>query len=400
MIDHRTENPDPGSPEGSFHLDDSVLVCAGDESSIDHIEVQDDILSCSHDGDACPTHDADGFVEVVFKGERRAYYRNMSGDPLSAGEYVITEAEKGIDLGQVTTTGSVAYLKSALRAKHCKTEFRSVLRRAEPTEVTVLEHHRRDERAAFGLCQDRIHRLQLPMKLIDVEYQFDRNRITFYFTADGRVDFRELVKELAAEFRTRIELRQIGPRDEAKRIGGFGNCGRELCCASWLGTFEPISTGMARMQNLTLNPFKLAGQCGRLKCCLAFETQVYEELLQRFPPLDSPILTTKGHGKVEKVDIFQDYVYIYHERGDLWERLTLTETQELLAHPPVPAAPVEPRPMRDRSRTPSAQTQATSSPTDPQRKKEKDGIHEAHRGPEGSKKSGARKSSPPNRGKR
>jgi cell fate regulator YaaT (PSP1 superfamily) len=167
------------------------------------------------------------------------------------------------------------------------------------------------------------------MKLIDVEYQFDRNRITFFFTADGRVDFRALVKELAAAYRTRIELRQIGPRDEAKRFGGLGNCGRDLCCTAWLGNFEPISTGMAKMQNLTMNPFKLAGQCGRLKCCLAFESQVYEELLKRFPPLETMIKTEKGIGRIEKVDIFQDVVYLYHEKNDIWEKLTLDDVKKL-----------------------------------------------------------------------
>jgi cell fate regulator YaaT (PSP1 superfamily) len=168
------------------------------------------------------------------------------------------------------------------------------------------------------------------MKLVDVEYQFDRNRITFYFTADGRVDFRQLVRELAAEYRTRIELRQIGPRDEAKRMGGFGVCGRELCCSSWLGMFEPISTDMARLQNLTINPFKLAGQCGRLKCCLSYEAQLYEELLKRFPPLEYRIKTSKGEGKIEKIDIFQDAIYIHYPKINGWDRMTLDEVNELI----------------------------------------------------------------------
>jgi cell fate regulator YaaT (PSP1 superfamily) len=272
----------------------------------------------------------DACTEVLFKGERRGYYVNATGLPVEEGTYVIVEAEKGNDLGVVSAAGATALFKSRQRTRPCADPLRRVLRLAEESEVRVIAYHREQERTAFEVCLEKIHMLNLPMKLVDVEFQFDRNRITFYFTADGRVDFRELVRELASEYRTRIELRQIGPRDEARRIGGFGVCGRELCCNAWLGAFEPISTDMAKLQNLSLNPFKLAGQCGRLKCCLSYELRLYEELLKKFPPLDYTFNTERGQARIEKLDIFQDAIYIHYRDSDAWERLTLEEAHALM----------------------------------------------------------------------
>ncbi|MDH7516435.1 MAG: regulatory iron-sulfur-containing complex subunit RicT [Bacteroidota bacterium] len=270
------------------------------------------------------------YTEVVFKGERRGYYINATGIELSPAMYVIVEAEKGVDLGVVGLTGTQAFMKWRMRSKQGQDVQRKILRIADENDVSVLRMHREQERSAFHVCLEKIAKLGLPMKLVDVEFQFDRNRITFYFTADGRVDFRELVRELAAEYRTRIELRQIGPRDEAKRIGGYGVCGRELCCTSWLDAFEPISTDMAKLQNLSLNPFKLAGQCGRLKCCLAFERKIYEQLLERFPSLDDRISTPNGYARIEKIDIFQDVVFLHYEKSDTVEKLTLEDFNRLI----------------------------------------------------------------------
>jgi cell fate regulator YaaT (PSP1 superfamily) len=269
------------------------------------------------------------YTEVSFKGDRRCFYMNNAGLCLEDGAMVVVEAEKGNDLGMVVACGEVAYVRCILRGKSNDDHLRRVVRSASESDLVIANNHRSQEESAFRFCLLKIDKLHLPMKLVDVEYQFDRNRITFYFTADGRVDFRELVKELAAEYRTRIELRQIGPRDEARRMGGFGNCGRELCCSSWLENFEPISTGMAKLQNLTLNPFKLAGQCGRLKCCLAFESQVYEDQLKRFPPLETVVTTKKGTARVEKIDIFQDAIYLHYEKSDEWERLELKAYEAL-----------------------------------------------------------------------
>ncbi|MDT8325496.1 MAG: regulatory iron-sulfur-containing complex subunit RicT [Bacteroidota bacterium] len=316
-------------------LDDSVLVYSSEDGEVAG-KVGDEVAE-GHDGTDCHGStpagekiDTSPYVEVVFKGERRGYYCNARGLGVEEGGYVVVEAEKGLDLGVVGALGDTAYMKSRLRMRPCKESPRKIVREATDADMKVMFFHREQEQTAFQICLDRIAKLDLPMKLVDVEYQFDRNRITFYFTADGRVDFRQLVRELAAEYRTRIELRQIGPRDEAKRMGGFGVCGRELCCSSWLGMFEPISTDMARLQNLTINPFKLAGQCGRLKCCLSYEAQLYEELLKRFPPLDYRLKTSKGEGRIEKVDIFQDAIYVHYPDNNGWERLTLDEVNAMI----------------------------------------------------------------------
>ncbi len=319
-------------------LDDAVLVYSSEEGDVNgpalaKAATKEDHNSsggCCHDKEEEPGKETVSHTEVVFKGERRGYYVNEQGLELAEGTFVLVEAEKGIDLGMVASLGETAFMKSRLRNRPCAGETRKVVRLASDADVNVLNFHREQEQTAFHICLDKIHKLDLPMKLVDVEYQFDRNRITFYFTADGRVDFRQLVRELAAEYRTRIELRQIGPRDEAKRMGGFGVCGRELCCSSWLGMFEPISTDMARLQNLTINPFKLAGQCGRLKCCLSYEAQLYEELLKRFPPLEYGITTKKGDGKIEKIDIFQDAIYVHYSKDNVWERMTLDEVNAIL----------------------------------------------------------------------
>ena len=316
-------------------LDDAVLAFSSDHE--DRVPPKPHAMQQGDEHDClCGTHedlppDVEEYTEVIFKGERRSYYLNPTGVALAPPMHVIVEAEKGIDLGAVGLTGEQAFLKSRLRNKPCQDDLKRIVRVAVDGDVDILGLHRQHELAAIELCLSRIHKLNLPMKLVDAEFQFDRNRITFYFTADGRVDFRELVRELASEFRTRIELRQIGPRDEAKRMGGYGVCGRELCCSSWLGTFEPISTEMAKLQNLTLNPFKLAGQCGRLKCCLSYELRVYEELLKRFPPLDYRFKTPKGVAKIEKIDIFQDAIYVHYEQSDAWDRLSLDQVNELLA---------------------------------------------------------------------
>jgi len=333
-IDERQEPADrPEVPLELHKLDDAVLVFTSEEGEVVNGELpaSEDAAAtgcCSGTGKA--DVDVSPFVEVVFKGERRGYFLNELEENFQIGDTLIVEAEKGIDLGEVGSTGSTAYMKNRLRTRPCKEEPRRVIRRAIDSDLRVLAFHREQEQMAFDICLEKIHILELPMKLVDVEYQFDRNRITFYFTADGRVDFRQLVRELAAEYRTRIELRQIGPRDEAKRMGGFGVCGRELCCSSWLGVFEPISTEMARLQNLSLNPFKLAGQCGRLKCCLSYEAQLYEELLKRFPPLDYRLMTKRGEGKIEKIDIFQDAICVHYPGENTWDRLTLDELHILM----------------------------------------------------------------------
>ncbi len=265
-------------------------------------------------------------IEVQFKGTRRNYYENAGGFDLAVGDQVVVEAEKGVDLGTVHLVGENVLIKRREKGILLQQE-RKVVRKALPEDAAQLRTNREKEKDAGRICKEKIVKHRLPMKLVDSEYQFDRNRVTFYFTADKRVDFRELVKDLASVFRTRIELRQIGVRDEAKRIGGIGSCGLELCCMTWLTEFHRIGTQHARVQNLPLNPVKLSGQCGRLKCCLVYEVQNYVESLKRFPPLDTVIRTSKGEGRVEKVDIFRDLVYLHFAKDDTWDCLPLGEVQ-------------------------------------------------------------------------
>ena len=203
------------------------------------------------------------------------------------------------------------------------------MRLATLADIERWEANRESESEAFYIARKAIDKLDLPMKLVDVEWQFDQKKVTFYFTADHRVDFRELVRDLARKFRTRVELRQIGARDEAARIGGIGSCGRELCCSTWLQEFKPVSTQAAKIQNLPLNPVRLSGQCGRLKCCLNYELEQYMTALERFPRVDTAIATTYGKGTIQKLDIFKDMIWIHYQDGT-WEDRPLAEVKDLL----------------------------------------------------------------------
>ena len=243
-------------------------------------------------------------VEVEFKGNRTGIFTNPVKIQLKTGDYVIVEAERGEDLGIVVALGRVLSLKEVGE------DPPKVMRLATPDDLHKMRENRKAEESAFTVCKQKINKHKLNMKLVDVEYQFDRNKITFYFTSDQRVDFRQLVRDLAAKYHTRIELRQIGVRDEAKRIGGYGTCGYKLCCATFMREFETITTQYAKDQLLPMNPSKLSGVCGRLKCCLAFEKTFYAHELERFPEVDKPIRTPQGEGVVDKVDIFKGTVYV------------------------------------------------------------------------------------------
>ena len=269
-------------------------------------------------------------VEVVFKGRRKGIYRNTRRLDLQTGDFVLVEADRGIDFGTVHMTGELVRLRVKAQGKEAGQPFPNLVRLAALHDIERWEKNREDEGSAFYAGRTAIDRLGLPMKLVDVEWQFDRKKITFYFTADHRVDFRQLVRDLARTFRTRVELRQIGARDEAARIGGIGSCGRELCCSTWLQEFRPVSTQAAKVQNLPLNPVRLSGQCGRLKCCLNYELEQYMSALDDFPRVDTPVVTGYGRGTVQKLDIFKDVVWIQYEDGT-WEDKTLREIQQLLA---------------------------------------------------------------------
>jgi cell fate regulator YaaT (PSP1 superfamily) len=238
-------------------------------------------------------------IEVIFKGRRREYFSNPREIPVQVGDWVIVQADRGIDLGKVHHTSEW------VKREDMPAKLRELLRPAQPEDLEVFERNRSKEVRAFGTAKERIVHRDVEMKLVDVEYQFDGNRITFFFTAEKRVDFRDLVKDLASIFRTRIELRQIGVRDEAGRIGGVGTCGRELCCATWLRQFEPITLKMAKDQGLSPSPSKISGACGRLKCCLRYELDFYKESSREFPRIGSKLVLAGVEQEVARVDIFR-----------------------------------------------------------------------------------------------
>ncbi|MGE5179197.1 MAG: stage 0 sporulation family protein [Bacteroidota bacterium] len=258
---------------------------------------------------AAPPAPAVPVVEIVFKGRRREYYANGSQFPLREGDYVIVQAERGEDLGRVHHSSE--WVASAVSSDG----LRNVLRPARPEDLQRLSQNRAREERAFVQCRDRVAQRDLEMKLVDCEFQLDGNRVTFYFTAEKRVDFRELVKDLASIFRTRIELRQIGVRDESGRIGGVGTCGRELCCATWLREFEPITLKMAKDQGLSPSPSKISGACGRLKCCLRYELDFYKESAREFPKIGSRLTLADGEWEVGRVDIFHRTLHLRDDGG-------------------------------------------------------------------------------------
>lgn len=252
-------------------------------------------------------------VEVVFKGERRAIYRNRNELDISEGDYVVVEAERGTDMGKASLVGSL------VRLKRGKGETRSIIRIAKPNDCETHKRNTEKEIAAFTVCKEKIRQHNLDMKLVDVELQFDGSKLTFYFTAAQRVDFRELVKELASIYRTRIELRQIGVRDEAKRISGCGICGRKQCCSAFLNEFEQITTQMAKNQQLALNPSKISGNCGRLLCCLRYEDEMYENIFKSFPPLGSTLILEGKRGVISYINIFEGKALVqFQENRQEW----------------------------------------------------------------------------------
>lgn len=244
-------------------------------------------------------------IEVVgirFKKAGKMYYFDPAGLKLKKDEYAIVETARGVEYGLVIK-GNTQVPKDSIIPP-----LKKVLRKATKEDTRSVENNEKKEAEAFQICLGNIARLGLDMKLVDVEMTFDRNKLIFYFTSDGRVDFRELVKDLAATFRTRIELRQIGVRDEAKMLNGIGICGRTLCCATFLGDFQPVSIKMAKEQSLSLNPTKISGICGRLMCCLKYEEDVYEELNRKLPKVGDIISTPDGTGEILSANVLQQQV--------------------------------------------------------------------------------------------
>lgn len=231
-------------------------------------------------------------IGIKFKPEGRVYFFDPNGQTLNVGDYVIVETARG------TECGTVAEANKNVSDDKIVKPLKKMLRRASEDDIKRMQQNREKEKQAFSVCEEMILSHKLEMKLVDVEYSFDGSKILFYFTADGRVDFRELVKDLAANFHTRIELRQIGVRDEAKMLGGIGICGQPFCCTRFLDDFQPVSIKMAKEQGLSLNPTKISGSCGRLMCCLKYEQDAYEYLLSFTPRVGFTVRTEMGDGVV------------------------------------------------------------------------------------------------------
>lgn len=249
-------------------------------------------------------------VGIRFKRAGKVYYFDPGDVDINAGQKVIVETVRGIEMGEV------AVGPKKVNEKDVIAPLKQVIRMATPEDCERNRENKEKEKNAFETCIQKIEEHCLEMKLVDVEYTFDNKKIIFYFTADGRVDFRELVKDLASIFRTRIELRQIGVRDEAKMLGGLGPCGRPLCCATFLGDFEPVSIKMAKEQNLSLNPTKISGICGRLMCCLKYEEEIYEQMKQEMYSIGTKVKTPDGEGIIVDTNLLKQMVRVKLVSGE------------------------------------------------------------------------------------
>lgn len=273
-------------------------------------------------------------AEVRFKNSRKGFYRFSEAMRPSIGESVVTEVvPAGYDLGRVTLTGELVRFQMKKKKVHPETEqLPSLLRKATDRDLEVWQKARSKEQEVQKRARELALRLNLQMKLSDVEFQGDGKKATFYYTAEQRVDFRQLIKDMAKAFGIRIEMRQIGLRMEASRLGGIGSCGRELCCSTWLTDFRSVSTAAARYQQLSLNPQKLSGQCGKLKCCLNFELDAYRSALKEFPKMETKLKTEKGLAICQKMDIFKGLLwYTYKDEWMQWHELTAEAAQKIIA---------------------------------------------------------------------
>jgi cell fate regulator YaaT (PSP1 superfamily) len=271
-------------------------------------------------------------VEVRFKNGRKGFYRNTKELSLSMGDVVAVETSPGHDIGVVSLTGELVRVQmKKKRSRGRKEEPKQIYRKASQRDIDIWNAAKGKELEVQRKSRLIISRLQLKMKLSDVEFQGDGNKATFYYTADERVDFRQLIRELAGTFGIRVEMKQVGLRQEASRLGGIGSCGRELCCSTWLTDFRSVSTSAARYQQLSLNPQKLAGQCGKLKCCLNYELDSYLDALREFPKTNLWLHTQKGTAVFQKMDIFKGWIwYAYKDNPVIWHKLTLEQTNQII----------------------------------------------------------------------
>ena len=271
-------------------------------------------------------------AEIRFKNGRKEFFRNTEKLTLSIGDIVATETSPGHDIGIVTLTGELVKIQMKKKGENPDKELAKIYRKASQRDIDIWTEARNKEEAVRMRAREIAIHLKLEMKISDVEFQGDGSKATFYYTANDRVDFRQLIKEFAQEFKIRIEMKQVGFRQEAARLGGIGSCGRELCCSTWLTDFRSVNTSAARYQQLSLNPQKLAGQCGKLKCCLNYELDTYLDALKDFPDMDTKLYTEKGDAYCQKVDIFKEIMWFaYANAPAQWLVLPVSRVQEIVA---------------------------------------------------------------------
>lgn len=278
-----------------------------------------------------PVQDKFPIVEVRFKNGRKDFYRNTDKLSLTTGDAIIVESTTGHHLGHVSLQGELVRLQMQKKKVANDDEIKKIYRIATQKDTEKYEDVKKRDLPTLYRTREIIHQLKLAMKLSDVEYQADNTKATFFYSAEDRVDFRELIKILAAEFKVRVEMRQISLRQEAGRLGGIGVCGRELCCSTWLSDFKNVATSAARYQNLSLNPSKLSGQCGRLKCCLNYELETYMEALKGIPEVEAPLLTEQGEARLQKTDIFRRLMWFGFKEENTWYPLNIDRVNEILA---------------------------------------------------------------------
>lgn len=276
-----------------------------------------------------PGHYHYDIFEVRFKNGRKDFFRNSNDLEIYPGDPVVVDVPNGHHLGYISLQGELVRLQMKKKKVADNDDIRSIYRIASQKDLEKFESVKKRENPTMFRTREIIDELKLEMKLTDVEYQSDNSKATFYYSADERVDFRELIKRLAAEFKIRVEMRQISLRQEAGRLGGIGSCGRELCCSTWLSEFKNVSTSAARYQNLSLNPSKLSGQCGRLKCCLNYELETYMDALKDIPKVESGLLTEKGEARLQKTDIFKKIMWFGYKNDNAWIALDADRVLEI-----------------------------------------------------------------------
>ncbi len=277
-----------------------------------------------------PTQQRFEVVEVRFKNGRKEFFRNVDSLDLTTGDMLVIDAGGGHHIGELTLQGELVRLQMLKKKVKNDSQIKNVYRIATEKDMDRYHDARNREMATLYRTRQIVEELKLEMKLSDVEFQADNSKATFFYSADDRVDFRELIKLLAAEFKVRIEMRQISLRQEAGRVGGIGACGRELCCSTWLTDFKSVSTAAARYQNLSLNPAKLSGQCGRLKCCLNYELETYLDALVDIPKVEKPLLTEGGLAHLQKTDIFKKILWFSYDTESTWYPIAAGRVKTIL----------------------------------------------------------------------